>query len=165
MFVFAQEDLNTKTGAKASSAASSAGSNAIGNLPFGQFDFNPLLSNLNVFLLGWTIFYTFVLLIDFFEYRVLHVENAMVKERKGMKGIYRAMKVSRNYLFFWVVYLLYGIFGSNSSAFQLPLGIAVILAFILKIIVDLKVILDLLEWQPFGKSISKALKKLLTLGK
>jgi hypothetical protein len=67
--------------------------------PTSPLDYYDLISNFNYFALAWTMFYTFVLMTNFYYWRIISHRERLHHEAKGVKSIQDIVK-------FWWRYLL-----------------------------------------------------------
>ena len=101
------------------------------------FDFAGILSGINTFLLAWTMFYSILLMMDFFFYRVKYNDGIVDREKRGVKSIYGAFQLWVSYTIYLVIFMLYL---ANKSEWYGPIiGVIGFLMVPLKILVlDLK---------------------------
>ncbi len=105
---------------------------------FLNMDIGQMTSALNYFTLAWCIMYTFILVSDFFFWRVIYSNLEIPRLRRGEKSIFDAAKMWWTYLIplfgYFLFTLLYGTGAGN------VLGVFVIGGYIIKMIFDLPLI-------------------------
>ncbi len=88
-----------------------------------SFDFYDFVSHFNYFALAWTMFYTFVLMTNFYYWRVISHRERLHHEAKGVKSIQDIVK-------FWWRYIITLFIFTFVSIYRDNLGIATILLFV-----------------------------------
>jgi hypothetical protein len=91
--------------------------------PASTFEFYDLVSNFNYFALAWTMFYTFVLMTNFYYWRIISHRERLHHEAKGVKSIQDIVR-------FWWRYLITLFIFTFVSIYRDRLGVALILLFI-----------------------------------
>lgn len=91
--------------------------------PVTTFDFYDFVSNFNYFALAWTMFYTFVLMTNFYYWRIISHRERLHHEAKGVKSIQDVAK-------FWWRYLVTLFVFTFVSIYRDQTGLAAILLFI-----------------------------------
>ena len=100
------------------------------------FDFSSILSGINGFLLAWTIFYSFILVADFYFYRVKYNEGQVSREKRGVKSLTSAAQMWFGYLIYLVLFILQLSF--RDQWYNVIFGIlAVLYMFVKLIVIDL----------------------------
>lgn len=165
MRVFAQ-DLINETSSKSASSNSSSSSlvNVVQNSAPTGFIFDitlldRIITNVNIFVLAWSIFYSYYFLVQFFQYRIIGAKGKVSDEVDGMKGIYPLLGMWWRYIGCLVLFVIYGF--TRTTDLGLFIGVVTILVFIIKIYVDFMKILDLFNYFSWSKNLAKNLKKRL----
>jgi hypothetical protein len=97
------------------------------------FNIAGILSGINAFLLAWTIFYSLVLVFDFFFYRVKFNDGQVSREKRGVVSLTNAYHLWLSYLGYLVLFIVYLSF--RNDWFGIIIGIITIIYAIVKIIV------------------------------
>jgi len=165
MRVFAQ-DLINETSSKSASSNSSSSSlvNVVQNSTPTGFIFDitlldRIITNVNIFVLAWSIFYSYYFLVQFFQYRIIGAKGKVSDEVDGMKGIYPLLGMWWRYIGCLVLFVIYGF--TRTTDLGLFIGVVTILVFIIKIYVDFMKILDLFNYFSWSKNLANNLKKRL----
>jgi hypothetical protein len=90
--------------------------------PSSVFNFYDFVSNFNYFALSWTMFYTFVLMTNFYYWRIISHRERLHHEAKGVKSI-------QDIASFWFRYLITLFIFTFVSIYRDQAGIALILLF------------------------------------
>jgi hypothetical protein len=114
-----------------------------------------------IFILAWTLLYTFQSLMQFFELRIYMNDGSMGLEDMGIDGIKRAMYVWWTYLPVLILFVSFIVFRENSWA--VILAVFTILSGLIKIYLDLKKLLDSVGYFPWARGITNSIKKLLNI--
>ncbi len=124
---------------------------------FFAFDINigSIISTLNYFTLAWCILYSFLLVSDFFFWRVIYSNLEVPRIRRGEKSIFNAAKMWSSYVLLAFAYMIYTVLYDNTLVANV-LGMFVIGGYIVKLILDLPLI-PVLETVP--KAIIESSKK------
>jgi len=162
MVVFAQEDLNQRANSTGNSASVSNSINSVSttNLGLDFVDANIIVSSVNLFVLAWTIFYIILALVHFFNGRVFNSGGELASEKEGMRGIYRAIRYAWSYVFTLPFFLGFTFISNSLPSFVLLAGLFMILVYGLKLIYDIKWIMDLFDYFPWADSIAKSIRSL-----
>ena len=164
MQVFAQDLINQN-----SSSSSSVSSNVISSsndilqtvsqsgINFDITILDTIITNLNIFVLAWSIFYSYPFLIQFFQYRIIGAKGKVSDEIDGMAGIYPLLKMWWRYMGCLAILIVYGF--TRSTELGLPIGIVTILVFLIKLFIDFMNILGLFSYFPWSKNLAKNIKK------
>jgi hypothetical protein len=91
--------------------------------PAFQFEFYDFVSNFNYFALAWTMFYSFVLMTNFFYWRIISHRERLHHEAKGVKSIQDIVK-------FWWRYIITLFIFTFVSIYRENIGVAAILLFV-----------------------------------
>ncbi len=109
-----------------------------GGVFFIDFDIGSIASTLNYFTLAWCIVYSFILVSDFFFWRVMYSNLEVPRLRQGEKSIFDASRIWWTYLIPLTMYFIYAVL------YETPLGsvmgLFVITAYVVKLIFDLPLI-------------------------
>jgi purine-cytosine permease-like protein len=97
------------------------------------FEFAGILSGINGVLLAWTMFYSLVLICDFYFYRVKYNDGQVSREKRGVLSLTNAYHLWLSYVGYLVLFILYLSFKNNW--FGPIIGIIAALYAIAKIIV------------------------------
>jgi amino acid transporter len=97
------------------------------------FDISGLLSAINAFLLAWTIFYSIVLVVDFFFYRIKYNEGQVNREKRGVLSLTNAYHLWLSYVGYLVLFMLY--LGFKNELFAILIGVIAVLYSLVKIII------------------------------
>lgn len=164
--ILSQEDLFPTSPLPPTDAPSGEQTNFNLNLLFGENLLeNPLLdlgtSSLNLFILGWTIFYNIFFLYHFFNHRIFFGYGEYSVEENGMKGIYSSIFIWWTYIVALTFFIAYGYF--RNTSFGVVTAILYLFISLIKIYLDLGKILDLLNYFPWSKTMVSGLKKFLKM--
>jgi hypothetical protein len=96
------------------------------------FEFSTILSGINGFLLAWTMFYSVLLVMDFFFYRVKFPDGQVQREKDGVASLKGAYTLWLSYTGYLVLFILYLSF--KSQWFGLIFGVFGVIFPVLKII-------------------------------
>lgn len=162
MQVFAQDLINQNSSSSSSSSVVSASNDILQNVTQSGVNFDitildSIITNLNIFVLAWSIFYSYPFLIQFFQYRIIGAKGKVSDEIDGMAGIYPLLKMWWRYIGCLAIFIVYGF--TRSSELGLPIGIVTILVFLIKLFIDFMNILDLFSYFPWSKDLAKKIKK------
>jgi hypothetical protein len=108
---------------KGSSADTVTQINSTISQPLSSFNFYDFVSNFNYFALAWTMFYTFVLMTNFYYWRIISHRERLHHEAKGVKSIQDIVK-------FWWRYLITLFIFTFVSIYRDQVGLAILLLFI-----------------------------------
>ncbi len=105
------------------------------------FDINigAIISTLNYFTLAWCILYSFLLVSDFFFWRVMYSNLEIPRIKRGEKSIFDAAKMWLSYVLLAFAYMVYTILYDDRLVANV-LGMFVIGGYIVKLILDLPLI-------------------------
>lgn len=98
-----------------------------------SFDLSGILSGINAFLLAWTIFYSLILVIDFYFYRVKYNDGMVSREKRGVKSLTSAAQIWFSYLLYLILFILQLLF--KNQWYGTIFGVMTILYLFVKIIV------------------------------
>ncbi|MBC7471787.1 MAG: hypothetical protein H7196_00775 [candidate division SR1 bacterium] len=98
-----------------------------------SFDLSGILSGINAFLLAWTIFYSLILVIDFYFYRVKYNDGVVNREKRGVKSLTSAAQIWFSYLLYLILFILQLSF--RSQWYGTIFGVLAILYMFIKLIV------------------------------
>lgn len=102
---------------------------------FLNIDIGAIASTLNYFTLAWCVLYTFILVSDFFFWRVIYSNLEIPRLRRGEKAIFDSTKIWWTYFIPLTLYFIYTILYDTGIADGF--GMVVIGAYIVKMIFDL----------------------------
>ena len=131
------------------------------------FDLGVFVYSLNYLALAWTIFYSILLVRDFFFYRVKYNDYELEREQMGVKSIMAAVNLWYSYLF---ALLLFGVFVFTPAAFAAITGWIAVFAYLFKIFIadmpDIPVLGNILgfpgkEWDSLVQSTWKGFQTML----
>ena len=176
MIVYAQEDLNQRVNSSASSKSTGASvttkttstvstNSTTSNLGIDFVNPEYIVASLNLFMLAWTIFYMIICLSQFFNQRVFNSGGELGGEKNGMRGIYKAFRISWSYLFTLPFFVGFAFVNANYPDFALFLGALMILVYALKIIFDMKSFLSIFDYFPWESKLAKTVISFLTVKK
>jgi hypothetical protein len=125
--------------------------------------FDKIVIYINYFVLAFSVFYTIIALMDFFEYRIYNGGAKLNNEKKGIKAINLAINIWRRYLPVVIFYLFaHSLRNSVFGYFALSLALIVL---ILKFWRDLIEISELFNYFSWSKSFMSKLRKTLEIKK
>jgi hypothetical protein len=131
------------------------------------FDINYLFEDfvyiLNYFALAWSIFFTVVYLIDFFNARVFNSGAELAVEKIGIRGIKMALRLWYRYYFALFCLVLFSLF--RQSFLALPLSLLTIFAIFYKIWQDIIEMMDIIGYFKMASSIASAIQSSLSFKK
>lgn len=151
-----QNSSNSNSSKSASSAATSQ-SNADFGIDLGAINLDSIIQQINLYSLIWSAFVGFVLVADFYFYYRRHSEAELEREAAGMKSLWRASWVWIRYLLIWPILLIYTLLADN---LRLGIGILVVIGFIAKFWIDIKVLISSADYFSWYKPIAKNLMNL-----
>jgi hypothetical protein len=176
MIVYAQEDLNQRVNSSTSSKSSgnsvttkttstiSTNSNTA-NLGIGFINPEFIVASLNLFMLAWTIFYMIICLSHFFNQRIFNSGGELGGEKNGMRGIYKAFRISWSYVLTLPFFVGFAFVNANYPDFALFLGVLMILVYAMKIIFDMKSFVSIFDYFPWEAKFAKTVISFLTVKK
>jgi hypothetical protein len=102
-------------------------------------DLTNIISTINTFALAWTIFYSAIMLYNFYFYRVANPGGEVERETKGVQSFKNAISLWFSYATGLVLFIIYE--SIKSSSFGFIFGLVVIVYFFLKLtLLDLPLI-------------------------
>jgi hypothetical protein len=166
MQIFAQ-DLNTPTNQPSTSLNSTnspGGDFSFSSFSLGQsLDLGVIIDSVNYFVLATSILYSFVMVINFFEYRIYFGGGELSNEKNGVDSLVLAIQLWWRYIFCLVFYVLFGLF--RESIFAIFLAFLVIFVYAAKLFIDLIAVLSILNYFEWSSDWSNVLKNLIKFKK
>lgn len=126
---------NTPSANIVSQATATESSAGLFNL---NIDIGSIVSTLNYFALAWCIIYTFMLVSDFFFWRVLYTNLEIPRLKRGEKSLIDASKIWWGYFLVAFAFLIYTLLYDTGIADVF--GMFLITGYIVKLLFDLPLI-------------------------
>jgi len=104
-----------------------------------NFDIGGIVSSLNYFTLAWCIIYGFLLVSDFYFWRVKYSNLEIPRMKRGEQAIFSAAKIWSSYLLLSFLYILYTVFYENVVAANI-FGMFLATGYVVKLLFDLPLI-------------------------
>jgi len=104
-----------------------------------NFDIGGIVSSLNYFALAWCIIYGFLLVSDFYFWRVKYSNLEIPRMKRGETSIFSAAKIWSSYLLLSFFYILYTVFYENVIIANI-FGMFLATGYIVKLVFDLTLI-------------------------
>jgi len=128
-----------------------------------NFIFEQFFYILNYFALAWSIFFTVVFLIDFFNSRIFNSGGELAVEKVGTRSIRMALNLWYRYYLVLFFLILFSLFRQNFLA--LPFLILGILSVFYKLWQDLLEILEIIGYFSIPSKIASSIQESLTFKK
>jgi hypothetical protein len=140
----------------------------------GDFNFNgfnleqnlelgTIVDSVNYFVLATSILYSFIMVLNFFEYRIYFGGGELSNEKNGVNSLVLAVQLWWRYIFCLVFYVLFGLF--RESIFAIFLAFLVIFVYAAKLFIDLIAVLSVLNYFEWSSNWSNMLKNLIKFKK
>ncbi len=104
-----------------------------------NFDIGGIVSSLNYFTLAWCIIYGFLLVSDFYFWRVKYSNLEIARMKRGEQSIFSAAKIWSGYLLLSFLYIIYTVFYESVLLANI-FGMFMITGYIVKLVFDLTLI-------------------------